>query len=138
VIAVASRRFETRCPEMVGYVRALVECDSPSTDLTAIARCAQVVGEVGERVCGVAPEIIVEGQRPHLVWNFPGTPRVLLLSHFDTVWPVGTSKEWSLEVRGGRATGPGVFDMKAGIIQAFFAIASAHKKGGVRLLLTVG
>src|SRR3712207_4655229 len=72
-------------------VRTLVECESPSADLAAVARSAEVVAEIGERWLGVGPERIVLGGCTHLRWRLGGAPsRVLLLGHHDTVWPIGT------------------------------------------------
>ena len=65
----------------------------------------------------------VEG-RVHLRWRFGAPTRVLLIGHLDTVWPIGTLARWPFDVRDGRATGPGVFDMKAGVVQLLFALAA--------------
>lgn len=72
-----------------------------------------------------------------------GTPRaprpVLLLCHYDTVWPAGTLAGWPFRVEGDRATGPGVFDMKAGLVQAVWALRALDAAGlarpPIRLLL---
>jgi glutamate carboxypeptidase len=47
----------------------------------------------------------------------------LLLGHLDTVWPLGTITDWPYQVRDGIASGPGVFDMKAGLVIALTAIS---------------
>ncbi|WP_432035970.1 M20/M25/M40 family metallo-hydrolase [Streptomyces cucumeris] len=68
----------------------------------------------------------------------PGT--VLLLCHYDTVWPAGTLAEWPFAVEDGRASGPGVFDMKTGIVQAVWSVRLLRELAlphpSVRLLLT--
>ena len=53
-------------------------------------------------------------------------PTQLLLGHVDTVWPLGTleSRPWSVE--DGVARGPGVFDMKAGVVQILFALRAVR------------
>ncbi|MDX1577292.1 MAG: hypothetical protein R3266_02365, partial [Gemmatimonadota bacterium] len=51
-----------------------------------------------------------------------GSPRQLLLGHSDTVWPIGTLAEMPVVQKGRRLTGPGVFDMKAGLAQMVFAL----------------
>lgn len=51
-----------------------------------------------------------------------GSPKQLLLGHCDTVWPVGTLTKMPVTVAGGRVRGPGVYDMKAGLVQALFAV----------------
>jgi glutamate carboxypeptidase len=73
--------------------------------------------------------------RPHLRWRW-GIPRVLLLGHFDTVWPLGSTTARPFAVEGGVAAGPGAFDMKAGIVQGLFALAALGRRDGVELLLT--
>jgi glutamate carboxypeptidase len=75
----------------LGDLRQLVECESPSEDLAAVARSADVVARVGTARLGVAPERIVLGGVTHLRWRLgTGPSRVLLVGHHDTVWPTGT------------------------------------------------
>lgn len=124
-----------RTPELLAATGALVEVESPSADLAAVARGAERVAELGERVLGAAPERLAGGAWPALRWRF-GTPRVLLLAHLDTVWPLGTLARWPFRVEGDRATGPGVFDMKAGLVQGLFAVAALPSREGVELLVT--
>jgi len=124
-----------RTPELLAATEALVEVESPSADRAAVARGAGRVAEVGGRVLGAAPERLDGGGWPALRWRF-GTPRVLLLAHLDTVWPLGTVARWPFRVEGDRATGPGVFDMKAGLVQGLFAVAALTSREGVELLVT--
>ncbi len=71
------------------------------------------------------PAMIVDGpDGPHVHWSGGGQPRVLILGHHDTVFPLGTLARRPFAVADGRATGPGVFDMKAGIVQAIHAVAA--------------
>lgn len=57
-----------------------------------------------------------------LRWGNPDAGRpVLLLGHYDTVWPAGTLQEMPFEVEGGTAAGPGIFDMKCGLVQGLWA-----------------
>ena len=128
-----------RLPEMVEALEALVSAESPSTDPEACESCAsvadglalEIVGQPGERV-------IVEG-RTHLRWRFGPQPRVLLVGHLDTVWPLGTVARWPFGVRDDQASGPGVFDMKAGVVQLLFALGLVGERrglDGVTLMLT--
>lgn len=115
-------------------VRTLVECESPSADLAAVARSAEVVAAVGERWLGAAPERIVLDGRTHLRWRLGDAPsRVLLLGHHDTVWPTGTLARRPFAVEGGVLRGPGCFDMLTGLAMAFQAAAGTD---GVTLLVT--
>ncbi|WP_089213966.1 M20/M25/M40 family metallo-hydrolase, partial [Streptosporangium subroseum] len=71
----------------------------------------------------------------HLRWSF-GTPRVLILGHHDTVWPVGTLTRIPWSLVDGIARGPGVFDMKAGLVQTFHALTALPSLDGVCVLVT--
>jgi glutamate carboxypeptidase len=115
-------------------VRELVECESPSADLAAVARSAEVVARVGVRRLGVEPERIVLDGRTHLRWRLGSGPtRVLVLGHHDTVWPLGSLTTHPCTVEAGVLRGPGCFDMKAGLAMAFHALAGVD---GVTLLVT--
>ncbi|SFL23278.1 glutamate carboxypeptidase, partial [Streptosporangium canum] len=113
----------------------LVSCESFSADHEAVARSARVVADQGVRRLGGRPETIVIDGVTHLRWTF-GTPRVLLVGHHDTVWPVGTLADHPWSLVDGIARGPGVFDMKAGLVQAFHALAALPSPEGVCLLVT--
>src|SRR5687768_3081530 len=76
-------------PVMLADLKELVRCESFSGDHAAVARSAEVVGAVGTRLLGAEPETIVIDGVTHLRWAF-GTPRVLLVGHHDTVWPIGS------------------------------------------------
>ncbi len=122
-------------PWMTATLEELVSCESPSHDTAATLRCQELfAGIVLERL-GAKPERIVLGGVTHHRWTF-GTPRVLLLGHLDTVWPAGTLARWPFSVGGDTATGPGVFDMKAGVVQALCALTMLDDLDGVSLLLT--
>lgn len=121
--------------EMTDVLAELVRVESPSSDIAATARCAEVVSRLGGQLLGSAPETIQVDGAVHLRWAF-GEPRVLLLGHLDTVWPLGTLAELPFAVDGGRATGPGVFDMKGGLVVLFYALAALDGLDGVRVLLT--
>lgn len=113
----------------------LVSCESPSAVPEATARCADLVSELVRTHLGGEPQRVELQGRTHLRWDF-GAPRVLVLGHLDTVWPLGTLARWPFSVAEGRATGPGVFDMKAGVVQALLALTRLPDLDGVRLLLT--
>ncbi len=118
-------------------LRELVECESPSADLAAVARSADVVARIGTARLGVAPEYVVLEGRTHLRWRLGSGPsRVLILGHHDTVWPLGSllTRPWSAE--DGVVRGPGCFDMKAGLAMAFHALAGMAERDGVTVLVT--
>jgi glutamate carboxypeptidase len=121
---------------LVADIRTLVECESPSRDRAALARSARVVATLGERLLGAAPEVLETGDATHLRWRFGSVPSVLLLAHHDTVWPLGTLAERPFAVAAGIMTGPGCFDMKAGLVMALHAVAALGDRDGVTLLVT--
>ncbi|GIH64692.1 glutamate carboxypeptidase [Microbispora siamensis] len=120
---------------MLADLEELVRCESFSADHEAVARSAAVVAAQGRRLLGVPPETIVVDGVTHLRWSF-GEPRVLLLGHHDTVWPIGSLRTRPWSVSGGIARGPGVFDMKAGLVQMFHALAALPSPDGVCVLVT--
>jgi glutamate carboxypeptidase len=112
----------------------LVNVESPSADLDAVSRCADVVTTLGKRTLDESPERIIIDGRTHLRWQF-GKPRVVLLGHLDTVWPMGTLARWPFEIDGDRVTGPGVFDMKGGLVEMFAALAQLDELDGVAIVI---
>ncbi|MFB6989663.1 M20 family metallopeptidase [Streptomyces sp. NPDC056304] len=128
--------LEAGLPGLLADIEALVRTESPSEDLAAVADCARVVAGLGTRLTGVAPEWLDGSRRPALRWRFGSGDRVLLLGHFDTVWPVGSLAGHPFAVAGGRLTGPGCFDMKAGVAQLFHALSVLDDLDGVSVLLT--
>ncbi|MFN2463141.1 MAG: M20/M25/M40 family metallo-hydrolase [Candidatus Dormibacteria bacterium] len=123
-------------PRMLAALETLVGVESPSADLAATSLCADAVAAMGAELLGASPERVVASGRVHLRWRFGASTRVLLVGHFDTVWPVGTLARWPFSVQEGRATGPGVFDMKAGVVQSLYAAAALEERAGLTLLLT--
>lgn len=120
---------------LVEDIETLVSCESPSADLEAVARCADLVDELAVRRIGTAAERVVVDGRVHLRWQF-GTPRVLLVGHLDTVWPLGTLGRWPFAIDRDRMTGPGVFDMKTGLVQTFAALQEQDGLDGIAVLVT--
>ncbi|MCP9977966.1 hypothetical protein [Actinomadura madurae] len=93
--------------DLLADARALIECESPSTDPAAVARSAEVVARVGTARLGVAPERIVLDGCTHLRWRLGAGPsRVLLLGHHDTVWPLGTLAATRAPSRTGSSADP--------------------------------
>jgi glutamate carboxypeptidase len=121
---------------MLAVLQDLVEVESFSSDASAVLDCAHAVARIGDSLLGAEGEIIGE-THPAVRFTFgTSASRVMLLGHFDTVWPIGTLARWPFSVTDGIATGPGVFDMKAGVVQGLFALASLDDLDGVSVLLT--
>lgn len=125
-----------RTDRMIADIQHLVRCESPSDDLDAVARSADTVAEMGHRLLGSAPERLTIDGCTHLRWRFGNGDRVLLLGHHDTVWPLTTIVTHPATVEAGVLRGPGSFDMKAGIVIAFHALAALPDREGVTLLIT--
>ena len=88
-----------------------------------------------------APERVEVDGCSHLRWRFgPGPNRVVILAHHDTVWPLGSLATHPWSIAGGVIRGPGTVDMKAGLVQAIYALAVLQERGvdltGVCLLVT--
>ena len=120
---------------MVDDLAALVEVESPSADVDACAACAHRLADLGADLLGQGPEWTWTDGRPFLRWSFGGATRVVLVGHLDTVWPLGTLERWPFTVADGRATGPGAFDMKAGLVQGLHALAALDDLDGVTLVI---
>jgi glutamate carboxypeptidase len=121
---------EERTTEMVALLRELVETESPSTEPDAVARVAsRLAREL--TVLDLAPQLVpVDGMGPLLIARTPGdAPPVMLLGHLDTVWPLGTLAARPCRFEGDRLSGPGSFDMKAGLVVAVFALRALAARG---------
>ena len=126
---------------LIDFVKTLAAIESPTDDKAAVDRCG---AELERRLQAAGMRTTrdrTSGAGDHLLAEIGDEgPRVLLLGHFDTVWPVGQIARMPIEVRGGRLHGPGTFDMKAGIglgLQAVRALtAAAALRGRVAMLWT--
>jgi glutamate carboxypeptidase len=121
-----------RLTPMLAALEALVRCESPSDDLDACHQVVQLASDIATRHLGVPAQIKnIEG-RPVFWWGVE-KPEILLLAHLDTVWPRGSFNPiW--EIKGDVLRGPGTFDMKAGFIQALYALKGIE--GSVALVAT--
>jgi glutamate carboxypeptidase len=110
--------------EMVAMVQRMVEIESPSDDKAAVDRMGAFLGQEFERLGGKVTFYPQKEAGNHLKAEFAGGPGkpALLLGHFDTVWSMGTLATMPFRVEAGRAFGPGVYDMKAGITMMIFAL----------------
>jgi glutamate carboxypeptidase len=121
---------------MLADLDVLVSSESPSRDIDRLQAHAQLLSDLMERMLGSAPTLIDSPVGPHIHWRGGTDPKVLILGHHDTVHPAGTLARLPFSVRDGIATGPGVFDMKAGIVQAIYAVASLEDSSNVEILLS--
>ncbi len=121
---------------MLDDLRTLVEIESPSLDLDALDASASALAAMIERLLGTPATLIESSAGPHVHWSGGGEPKVLLLGHHDTVFPIGALADRPFTVADGHVTGPGVFDMLAGIVQALHGLATLDDLAGVELLFS--
>jgi glutamate carboxypeptidase len=117
--------FEAKQEEMVRTIRKLVEIESPSDSKPATDRTGSFLAEKFEALGGVTKLHRIQDFGDHLQVNFAGRANskpVLLLGHFDTVYPLGTLETMLCGIAGDRLHGPGVLDMKSGIALMLHAI----------------
>lgn len=118
---------------MLELLRELVEIESPTYSPGVRA----VADRLGSELAALGAEVeIYPGD--HLRADLPGeAPPLLLLGHTDTVWDEGTLRTFPFRVKGGRAYGPGVYDMKASLVMMLAAIAEAGRnRRALRVFLT--
>lgn len=107
---------------LISFVRELVRTESPSTDRAALKACAIRLGGKIADAGGVVKRFASPTTSDHLLATWPGSgPRVLLIGHYDTVWPVGQIARMPLVEKDGKLFGPGVYDMKAGLAMGILA-----------------
>ncbi|HEY6269826.1 MAG TPA: M20 family metallopeptidase [Candidatus Acidoferrum sp.] len=126
------RLLKPRLPQMLATLRRLVTAESPSLGKAAADRCCGVIAEAWGKQ-GVRVERIRQKHRGDLlrITHAPGKSRLsgqlLVLGHYDTVYSTGTLARMPFRMKGGKAYGPGTFDMKAGIVQALFALQALQQ-----------
>lgn len=101
---------------LLEFIEALVAIESPSDDPAAVNRCGHELATRLEAIGGAVTRVPSATAGDHLRVSFgAGARQILMLGHFDTVWPIGQLERMPLKREGGRLYGPGIFDMKAGI-----------------------
>lgn len=119
-------------PAHLADIERLVRIESPSDDRTSLDAVLAEANKICLEVLGAAGEIREVNGSPILWWGAKKA-EILLLIHLDTVWPKGTFLPlW--QVDGDRITAPGSFDMKAGFVQAVYALKGIS--GSVAMLCT--
>jgi glutamate carboxypeptidase len=128
------RELRGRQNQMVKMLAAFVRCESPSHDKAAVDQFGQIVGAEWKRR-GANVRILRQAERGNHaraeIWLGKGKPagQIMVLGHLDTVYPLGTLAKMPFRVSGGRAWGPGTFDMKGGLVLALFAVDALRAAG---------
>lgn len=135
-------------PWLLEFIESLVAIESPSDEPAAVNRCGAELASRLEALGGQVTRHSSAAGLPagasakagdHLSATFgTGPEQILLLGHFDTVWPIGQLTRMPLKRDGGRLFGPGIFDMKAGIGLATLAtraVLEQHAPAGCRIVM---
>jgi glutamate carboxypeptidase len=136
--------LDARRTDLVDDLVAYASLETPSDDTALLAAgLTHVERWLGERLGPPAArtEHTSTDRGDTVVLDYAGGGATLtLLAHYDTVWSAGTLADWPVRVAGDRITGPGVFDMKAGLVQAVWAVRALRDAGAsvpaLRLVLT--
>ena len=132
-VAGISTWLQERQQAMVSALRELVQRESPTHEKQA---CDSLCAYLAEQFGALGGKVSVHRHSTagdHLQVDFPGRDQrrpVMLLGHYDTVYPLGTLESMPWREDAGRLHGPGVFDMKAGVVQMMFAVKALSETLG--------
>jgi glutamate carboxypeptidase len=116
---------------MLGLIEELVNIESGSYHKRGVDQVGEILA-ARLRLLGFELErhtLSACGDRYVGTRRLAGEGRLLVLGHTDTVWPEGTLARWPFSMRDGRATGPGVGDMKGGLVMALYALQALFEAG---------
>src|ERR1043165_7167905 len=119
---------------MLATLGELVEHESPSSNKAAVDELGQLLAQKFGDLGGEAQFHASLNFGNHLQVDFPGQDNkrkpIMLLGHFDTVWDIGTLKQMPFKIDSEKAAGPGIFDMKGGIVMMLEAIRAVQELRG--------
>lgn len=121
-----------RLPKMLEALYFLTQHESPSTEKEPTDRCCKFLADLWLNRKTLLNVVTNKHRGDHLRVVWPATaPRpqsqLLVLGHYDTVYPTGTPARMPIYQSAGKFYGPGTFDMKAGIVQALFALEALQE-----------
>ena len=128
--------LDAQSDAMIADLADFVNCESPSLEVDRIRASAEWLANLMTRVLGKAPELIESERGPHVHWKGSNDTKVLVVGHHDTVFPLGTVARRPFTRDGNIGRGPGIFDMKAGIVQAIYGIAAVKEWYHTEILIT--
>ena len=116
--------------EFLARLRALCAIDSPTHEIAGVDACAALLAGWCE-LAGLAVELVATPSGLSLIARLEraGAGRTLLVGHHDTVFPLGTAAARPVRVEGGRVLGPGVADMKGGVLVGLAALERLASSG---------
>lgn len=124
--------LQPRFGEMLAVLRRFVTAESPSLEKAAADHCCGIIAKEWRKRGARVERIAQKHRGDHLRFTYAlekprPTGQFLVLGHYDTVYSTGTLAKMHFRISGGKAYGPGVFDMKAGIVQALFALQALQQ-----------
>jgi glutamate carboxypeptidase len=135
--------LKQQLPETLRFLDQMVSMESPSFDKPLVDKFTRFAGTRFQEIGGEIEYVATERFGDHMRARFRGKSpdRILLLGHTDTVWPAGEIEKRPFKIEDGRVLGPGVFDMKAGILLMWMALGALLRVRGtlersVTVLLT--
>jgi glutamate carboxypeptidase len=135
------RSLDQQQERFFGELEEFVSLETPSGDKRALDAFADMLAAKVRQIAGARVDLVQdEANGAHLraVWcRESDRAPVLLLGHYDTVWPAGTLDRMPFRTDGDRAYGPGILDMKAGLLQGLWALSTYRDRGGDRPIVLV-
>jgi glutamate carboxypeptidase len=134
--------------DMKSLLKRLVEIESPSTDKAAVDRVGRIVADEARRLGADVQIAPVKEAGDHIIARWGKVPSpggrgargeggILLLCHMDTVFPLGTLEKMPFREADGKLFGPGVLDMKSGIVISLAAIEALQKEDSLNCPVTL-
>lgn len=120
--------FKSRQGEMIGLLKELVQRESPTADKRAVDSCSVFLADKFKALGAKITRLPQRKFGDFYLLEYPGRndrikrERILILTHIDTVWPVGQLDKMPFYLQGGKIFGPGVLDMKGGLVLAYSAL----------------
>lgn len=116
--------IDAALPQLLALLERAVKIDSGSYHAAGVNAFIDLVATDLTELGFVIERCPLSGRGDQMTARrqFGGRRKVLILGHADTVWPAGTAADWPFARNGDRITGPGVGDMKGGVITALFAL----------------
>src|SRR6266851_2741298 len=125
-------------PQMLATLRKFVLAESPSLEKPPADRCCGIVASEWRKRRARVERMPQKQRGDHLritlaPQNARAPGQLLVLGHYDTVYAIGTLAKMPFRITRGKVYGPGTFDMKAGLVQALFALdALQQSKAALR------
>ena len=132
--------LKQQLPENLRFLERMVSMESPSFDKPLVDKFVRFAGSRFQEIGGEIEYVATERFGDQMLARFSGksSDRILLLGHSDTVWPAGEIEKRPFKIGDGRVFGPGVFDMKAGILLMWMAVgALSRMRGALERSVTV-